>query len=851
MDTQHYDPTSDGALCAECPLQKHGIPVPSELRGKRLVLCGEAPGYDEEAEGRPFVGASGHLLSNFLKQEGYQRDRLSIVNALSCRSPKNISPADQKKAVACCKPRLDKELRALGQDLFIIAAGKVSILFLSGKKGSIFDLIGDPVECEYGTMLPVLHPAHVLRPDGRQWMPVWAEQMRRAFMLSCGALPPWEYQPYTLEPDAGATKYLKRILHEKLPTGFDVETMGTDPITDGCMCLSVANINCGVSVPWDGYDTKKYGYSPPLSAYPHGDEIRQLIKEILEDPKIPKIMQNGQHDDITMAKYDISINGFEYDTMLMHAIAMPPVKHRLMDIIGHYTHAPRHKNQFGADNDAKGAEKFIQEEPVNLRDINAKDSLILPHLLASLSTALDNLHRGWEQYWSLFERTLVAKKMRERGIPIDMDKFPAHIKTLTRKLAAPKRDLQMLWLLLQAEKLEVTDKARYHMNSRYRPRGTSKVKYVSHKLQIPLFNPQSTPQVRELFIGLLQAPILRRSELTEEASIGASELAAYETYSDGTIAEAAKLMLAYREWAKLLGYLKNERIGGKKEGVPIKNGIVHANWRTHGTRTGRWTSVLLTIPKPKKGVNLRNIFLGHGGNTVIEADYSQLELAVLALLAGDEGWLDIIAKGGDLHAGTARDMFGVPVDKPVPKQLRVWAKTFNFALLYGSGDENIMNTLNAKLKGAQRLKLSDVARMRGIWEHARPKLIAYMNAQKKFAYKHDYIEAPLSGRRYYFYGAVEPTKANPIQMTAADIINRAFPKIEKHLDYPREYFQFQVHDAVVIDTHRPDYIINMLRREMEQTITIGDHTATFKIDIKIGQNWGEATEEAAQKEGEA
>jgi len=255
---------------------------------------------------------------------------------------------------------------------------------------------------------------------------------------------------------------------------------------------------------------------------------------------------------------------------------------------------------------------------------------------------------------------------------------------------------------------------------------------------------------------------------------------------------------------------------------------VHATWNPTGARTGRWASRrpnLMNQPWVMK-----NLFKARDGFMIIDADFSQIELRIMALLSGDESLLRWYAEGWDVHTQNARDLFGV--EKPTKNQ-RNLAKRFVYAVLYGAEDETIWSSLVVDFPS---LSLTDVSRLKKRWNRAHPAITKYQRGQLKIAYKHDYVEGPMSGRRLFFYGQVEPNKVynTPNQDTGAVIVNGAVKRINERIDWENTAIIAQVHDSIVLESRQPEWAYTMLIKEMQRPVTLNGSTISFPVDVSMG-----------------
>jgi DNA polymerase-1 len=242
-------------------------------------------------------------------------------------------------------------------------------------------------------------------------------------------------------------------------------------------------------------------------------------------------------------------------------------------------------------------------------------------------------------------------------------------------------------------------------------------------------------------------------------------------------------------------------------------------------------------------VGLRDMFVARPGQFLVECDYSQLELRILALLSGDAPLLATFAAGKDVHDANTESLFNVlkvSTAADTFKQLRDMAKRFVYGLNYGAGDKTIHKSLVVHFP---QVTLEGIAEMRARWEGAHPQLAVWQKEQVRLGRERHYVEAPLSGRRYHFYlGRLEPSICfnYPMQSTGADIINGATLTLDGDLDRRRgEHIVLQVHDALVCEGPDPAKLAELMKRRMQVPVTLNGVTATFPVDVSAGTSWGD------------
>ena len=835
--TKLYDPTLFGARCDVCPLKGMGGPVQCEKNtDPKLVLVGESPAEWEVTKGHPFAGATGHYLNKLLKLYKIPRTSLHLTNAVLCAPPENFG--EWKKAIACCRPRLIAELKN-SPPRWVLALGDHALTALMGKSMKVLNWMGGVMTKHLNgsgewSIVPAYHPSYIMRLEGAPYRPVTHRHYQRAWKLATGELAPWNWGEMHIEPGRKMVRALQRILSSKKPVGFDVETQGINPRTDKCMCLSIANEDVGICTPWEAY-TNRHGSNMGLADYRYGRRIRQLVKTILEDESITKLMHNGQHDSLTVEKYGIAVTNWD-DTMLAHAVLYPTIRHRLNDAACQFTHAPRWKDVFEVSKTEKGGEGYVQASAEALRLYCCKDSAIMPPLWAGLK---EELSTRWPEAQEIYDKLFaitqeVAVPMSTRGLPIDLTKFKGHIKRLKAQARTPLRQLEVLWVMLESREMKVTPAvmaaAKRVAAQRKKHSNLSETAIIAKYLGIEMFNPDRSKHTHRMFLRHFGAPVVHRTN-KGAPSLNATALTAYMGDSDPMLARAATLMLRYKKRVKLARFLLNRNINK----VPIKEvspGLGHCTppWKTHGTKTGRWSSPIMIIPKP-----LRDIFLPHHKDGwVVECDWKQLELRIIAQQSGDKELLRQFDNGEDIYVAAARNIYQ---KKDISKNERALAKAFVLGRNYGGGDLKIWQQLRPKFPS---LRIDDIAFARAQIESAHPELEVFRAKLLRDGRQLDYVSEPFDGRREYFYGSPEPTKILnfPQQGGGAALIRRVAIAIKPELDWPDEGILMQYHDALILDGPDPVRLYQLFHKHMR--FQLGP--MLYEIEVSVGRNWRDAVE---------
>ena len=300
------------------------------------------------------------------------------------------------------------------------------------------------------------------------------------------------------------------------------------------------------------------------------------------------------------------------------------------------------------------------------------------------------------------------------------------------------------------------------------------------------------------------------------------------------------------EWRKL-SKLKSTYIDALPQLINSKTGRIHSTFTQTITSTGRLSSVnpnLQNIPvRTERGRDIRKAFVASDAEHVLmAADYSQIELRIVAHVCGDERMIETFRRGDDIHASMAAHIFGVPQDE-VTKDMRRSAKTVNFGILYGISAFGL----------ADRLQISQADARQLITDYYRsfPKITDYLNDTMDFAREHLYVETLLGRRRYIrdinaqngiLRKAAERNAINaPIQGTAADLIKIAMIDIWRDMRelQMQSKMILQVHDELVFDVRKDELetLKQIVRKRMSGSMQL---SVPLDVEINEGQNWFEA-----------
>lgn len=786
-----------------------------------MAIMGETPAAIEEQRGDFFVGPTGELLDErILQHEDVRVPRLKchITNALLCWPAHELEPATFRQAIACCRPRLERELAAVKPEV-VLTYGKWAFYSATGLAKSLGAYVGAPVRGVEGlpyTILPTWHPAMLFR-DQWDYLPVLRIHTLRAWQLANGQLPAWEWPKWIIDPCEEAEHALREMLTSCEPISVDIETMGVDPWSAPITCIGMATRDGAVSLPWHSYGNVR-GIALARGRNAIATQCYNAILDILRSPRIEKVWQNGIYDRMCLRHHGVEVVGSHFDTLTAHMILAPGLPHDESFQCAVEFHAERWKEDFRAGKDAKGKDSWGKRDPHELRVYNSKDNIQQANLRERYRTRLSDFPRGHELMGQMTTLGAIADEMCWRGVTVDEKRRAHHDRELSNRIAFRKAELARLM-----QPLGLAD-----------------------------FNPASGAHLRKLYLDVFQCKPMAYTD-SGLPSFDAASLTAYFADDRPLVVEVTRQLLRLRKWSGLLStHVRGLRVDG--------DGVAHPFWRPGGAISGRWASSnpnVLNIPKPQEERNaegkkvtvhagLRDMYVPHAPkHWIVEADYSQIELRIAALLAGDVPLLETFAAGADPHAANAWDLFYAPQPRPVPLTKasvlpgeRTLAKNFVYLANYGGDAEKLWQTL---LPDFPDYQLKVARKHLEAWFRAHPAIKRWQEAGLESARNLLYVEEPLSGRRRFFWSwPPKPTEVYnfPIQTAASEIINRAIVRVHERLKWPSEGIVFQYHDALVLSGPDPYRLATILQEELTKAVSLAGRSIEFPIDIEVGKSFG-------------
>lgn len=547
-------------------------------------------------------------------------------------------------------------------------------------------------------------------------------------------------------------------------------------------------------------------YVPVAHDYPDApaqlsrEFVLDALKPILESDTVIKVGQHIKYDKNVLANYDITLNGIGFDTMLESYVLNSTAQRHDMDslALAYLGHKTIHFEEIAG----KGAKQLTFNQ-ISLEEAGpyaAEDADITLRLHNAIWTKLKEIPELKNLLIDVeVPLACVLSRMEQEGVLIDSQRLRQQSQDLATRIAELESEV--------------------------------------HEEAGEPFNLGSTKQLQHVLFEKMSLPIIKK---TPKGAPSTSEDVLQELALEYPL---PKKIMEYRGLTKL----KNTYTDKLPKMINHRTGRVHTSYHQAVTATGRLSSTdpnLQNIPiRNEEGRRVRQAFVPREGNKFVAADYSQIELRIMAHLSGDKGLLDAFAHGKDIHKATAAEVFGVPLDEVTTEQRRS-AKAINFGLIYGMTAFGLSKQLNIPRNEAQKYM--------DLYFERYPGVLEYMDSTRESAKEKGYVET-VFGRRLYLpdikasngarrKGAERAAINAPMQGTAADIIKMAMIKVD---DWIRKNasddvtMMMQVHDELVfeIKEDKVETYVSTITALMESAATLN---VPLVVEAGVGENWDEA-----------
>lgn len=584
-------------------------------------------------------------------------------------------------------------------------------------------------------------------------------------------------------------KLLLQNLLQQTSVCFDTETTGIDALNAELV---------GLSFSWE----KGKGFYVP---FPENQEKAQELIEkfspFFENETIEKIGQNMKYDLKILSNYNIQVKGKLFDTMIAHYLINPDMRHN-MDILSetYLKYSPKSIETL-IGKKGKNQLSMRQVELEAIKEYATEDADITFQLKEHFQPILEKV--GTKKLFDEIEIPLVQvlADMEKEGINLDVDFLKKMSIDMQKEIDAFEQQI-------------------------YETAGEK-------------FNLASPKQLGDILFDKLKIGGTKQKKTKTGQYATGEEVLSY-------LAHEHQIVRDILEWRQMVK-LQSTYIDALPNQVDKKTGRVHTHYMQTVAATGRLSSNnpnLQNIPiRTERGRQIRKAFIARDENyTLLSADYSQIELRIIAALCGEENMIKAFQNKEDIHKSTAAKVFNVPLEE-VTKEQRSHAKTVNFGIIYGVSAFGLSNQTNLSRK--------ESADLIEAYYKTYPRLKSFIQEQVDFARENGFVET-ISGRRRYLKdinsanaivrGGAERNAVNaPIQGSAADIIKIAMINIHKKLTHEnwQSKMLLQVHDELVFDVHHSELekIQPMIKHEMENAFKMA---VPLDVEIGLGKNWLEA-----------
>ncbi len=594
---------------------------------------------------------------------------------------------------------------------------------------------------------------------------------------------------YTIiQGELGTKLFLQNLLNQT-SVCFDTETTGIDALNAELV---------GMSFSWQ----KGEAFYVP---FPENQEEAQVLadkfKPFFENETIEKIGQNIKYDLKILSNYGVQIKGKLFDTMIAHYLINPDMRHN-MDVLSetYLKYSPKSiEDLIGKKGKNQKSMRDVALEET--KEYAAEDADVTYQLKQNFSPILDKAET--KKLFDEIEIPLipVLAAMELEGINLDVP----FLKEMSVEMAKESSELEQKIYETAGEK----------------------------------FNLASPKQLGDVLFDKMKIGGAKQKKTKTGQYATGEEVLSY-------LANEHQIVKDILEWRQMVK-LQSTYIDALPNQVDKKTGRVHTDYMQTVAATGRLSSNnpnLQNIPiRTERGRLIRKAFIARDENhTLVSADYSQIELRIIAALSGEENMIKAFQNNEDIHRSTAAKVFNVPLEE-VTKEQRSNAKTVNFGIIYGVSAFGLSNQTSLSRK--------ESAELIDAYYATYPKLKSYMSNQVDFAREHGYVQTVLGRRRYLKdinsanmmvkSGAERNAVNAPIQGSAADIIKIAMINIHKKLTSEnwKSKMLLQVHDELVFDVHNSELekIKPMIKHEMENAFKMD---VPLDVEIGVGKNWLEA-----------
>jgi DNA polymerase-1 len=628
---------------------------------------------------------------------------------------------------------------------------------------------------------------HLSLPDEEALRPLFTELEFHKFLQEFFAQKTVSYENYHLITDEEAFGQLVASLQQADRFSVDLETTSRNPVMAEIVGLSFS------------YKPHEAYYIPVGHDYPgvhHQLPVAQVLerlKPVLEDAKKRKYGQNIKYDYLVLRRQGVKIAGIACDTMIVSYLLDPTKRSHSLEAI---------------------AQEYLQHQMITYKEVTEKGQGFQK---VDLQQAMQ--YSGEDADVTFLLTEILMKKLEEEGLN---DLFLQIELPLVEVLA----EMELWGVKIDPELLQEVSK---ELETRLWNLEKQVFDLVGEE-----FNINSTQQLGKILFEKLRLPVIKKTKTGYSTDVGVLQELAKDH-------ELPRVVLEYRSLTKL----KSTYVDTLPKLINPSTGRVHTSYNQTVTATGRLSSSdpnLQNIPiRTEDGRRIREAFVPEDNWWMISADYSQIELRILAHLSGDTTLIEAFQRGEDIHTRTASEIFDLPPEKITP-QMRREAKVINFGIIYGMSPYGLANELGGETKVAAEYIDEYFSKYQGVKTY----LDKILHDAKKKGYvttlynRRRYIPEINSSNRTARQFAERTAINTPIQGTAADLIKIAMNRIYRRIrdENLETKLIMQVHDELVLEapTNEVKGVEQMVQAEMEGVI---DLVVPLEVSVSKGKNWGE------------
>lgn len=863
-----------GAKCKGCPLNGMTTKVwgcsEDATRTPKIVFVGEAPGSTEEQEGVPFVGAAGRLLGGAIARAGYRKEACYLTNTICCRPPgNNISSPEAIEAIRRCRPGLEAELTELVRrgTRVICALGNTAgdALVEEMKRGYLY-------EGAYGVpLMKTFHPSYILRGMSKE-EPTWINDLAKVLSVSQDKIklikPSFSMFPSIEEIEHKADK----LIQKDAIIAVDIETVGFLPGQAKIIVVGIGTSDReAFSIPFLKQGAKPYWDSEEK-------RLRALIvvQRLMQECRV--VMQNAPFDMAHLAFIGAPVLRLEHDLLLAHHAMSPELPHNLEYIASVHGSTPNWKTAVKGD-----ARRMVMMEDAKLRSYNLCDCIVLFQCLPSILKELEEDGLTDVYYKRSMPLIPVVHEMTTAGLKLDSERLVRWKAELQEKQIETTAKLKKLtgvtegfnWssgphlrALFYGEKPEslqekLDDIASYDEPGTRKKKATKRyrelVEYVDAFTAVPLVKPKvfipsktdtgqsSTDELALMRLGIAvsnrvgEIKALKKKNASVELRGLTQTLDVISQY--GELQKTEKLLSTYTDFPT------------------AADGRVHPFYKIHGTATGRLSSSnpnMQNVPEEAK-----ECFIPEAGWGFVEADFSNIELRVLALASKDDVLQAMFDQGLSVHDENCKALFEIDKDHPDWKLARHAIKTTIFGLVYGGTMRGIFEKVAIQVP-TLGLTFKRFEEIMAAYFALHPAYVRWIEATNRQITETRCVETAYGRKRYLLGDERDILREGPnaiIQGTASEIVLESVVWLLDAfkggtLQAYRPRIVSCIHDSVTIECHSSvmSAVAGLTKHILERPRILEKWDAmnvTFPVDLKTGtENWGKLTKwEGVSNEG--